>query len=736
VRYTWLLLVAPLVAILVACGDNHDAPADAQVDATPPGCTSDAQCDDNDACTIDTCNEAHECVHTPKPVDDQIACTTDACDPTTGEITHTPVDAMCEQDGKTCTVPTCSPTTGCSETATASVCDDGATCSTDACDPTAAGANATTGCTYTLDNSVCADSFSCTTDTCAPSALAADPTTGCLVAPDDAACDDSLDCTADTCDPSANGADAAGCVHQPMDDRCELDGKSCTVATCSATSGCSETPQDSLCDDNATCSTDTCSPTGPGPTGCVYVLDDNACADTAECSIDACSPGVAGADATTGCAYTPAPDVCDGNATCSNQFDCICDAGYDGDGLTCTGITCDALADPANGSVATSNAGLFPSTALYTCDTGFAAITNTTRTCNPDGTWSGSAPRCHPTVFVVRVGTGAASLTNASAAVFLEERDAAGTLLRTVDLPTEADGDNAPFTISGTATTEGGLSLSADGAFVTLAGYAVGPGVNGPNNSAIGATTNLSTEATPTNRVVARVASDATIDTSTSLVNAFSGSSVRAACSVDGAAFWLTGASQGVLYAALGTTGAPTAISNTVTNLRHAHIFASQLYVSSGSGATTRGVLAIGTGTPSTAGQLAIQVAPFASTLSPDSFAVLDLDPDVDGVDTIYVAADTGGTAGTVNVQKWMFDGAAWIQAAAFAPTVTGTTVPNTLGLATWVDDATVHIVVTTTDNRLLKIVDDGATDTPAATVLATAATNTAFRGVARSPAP
>jgi hypothetical protein len=744
-----LIFVAMFV---LGCGDNTEAPLDASVDETPDagvdarvdaapdappqGCTVASDCNDNNACTTDTCGATNVCVNTPKVTDDQIACTTDACDPSTGNVTHTPVNTMCEVDGKTCTVATCSATTGCSETPTMSVCDDGATCSTDACNPTASGADATTGCVNTLDNTACADTFSCTANTCAPSAVASDPTTGCLVVNDDSTCGDSIGCTTDACNPTGSGADAAGCTHQTNNAMCEVDGKSCTVATCSATTGCSETVTHSLCNDNATCSTDTCSATGPGPTGCEYLRNNGACTDSAECSIDECVPGATGADATTGCVFTADATVCNANATCSTAFDCLCSAGYTGDGLSCSGITCDALSNPTNGTVATTNGSLYPSTATYTCSTGFAAITSTTRTCNVDGTWTGAVPTCLPTFFVVRIGDGAAALTSTSVAVFVEERDAAGTLLRTIPLPTTADGSNAPFTVGGSFTTEGGLSRAANGAYVTLAGYATGPGtltVNGTSNRA--------TDASPVNRVVARVSAAGAVDTSTRLLDAFSQSSVRGASTVDGSAFWVSGNSGGstggVHYATLGSTGATTRVFTTVDNLRHTHVFGSQLYASSASGtalAMTRGVLAIGSGTPTTAGQAATQVAPFSAGITFTGFAVLDLDPNVAGVDTMYVGFDGGGASGIVNLQKWTFNGTSWTQMV-FAPTATGTTL-NTQGLTTWLDGTTVHIVVTTAEatTRILEIIDDGTTPAPAATVLATAAMNTAFRGVARSP--
>ena len=54
---------------------------------------------------------------------------------------------------------------------------------------------------------------------------------------------------------------------------------------------------------------------------------------------------------------------------------------------------CPGLPDPANGVVTLS--GTSPgSTATYDCNFGFIRLGDRTRICGPDGTWSGSAPRC------------------------------------------------------------------------------------------------------------------------------------------------------------------------------------------------------------------------------------------------------------------------------------------------------------------------------------------------------
>src|SRR5687768_16254941 len=80
-------------------------------------------------------------------------------------------------------------------------------------------------------------------------------------------------------------------------------------------------------------------------------------------------------------------------------------------------------------------------------------------------------------LYVVQVGDGAAALSNASTAAFVQKfSDSGGTPLSTISLPTTASGSNQPLTLLGTATTEGFLALSSNGQYLTLGGYGIGPG--------------------------------------------------------------------------------------------------------------------------------------------------------------------------------------------------------------------------------------------------------------------
>ena len=144
-----------------------------------------------------------------------------------------------------------------------------------------------------------------------------------------------------------------------------------------------------------------------------------------------------------------------------------------------------------------------------------------------------------PTIRVVRLGDGAMSLSSASAAVFIEERRWDGSRVGSaIALPTAKAGVQQPLTMAGNATSEGALSLSLDGRYLTLAGYAAAPG-----RAAIATSSDV-------DRVAATVDASGNVDTTTSLGNVFLGTNVRSAASVDGTSFWIGGESGGVWYSA------------------------------------------------------------------------------------------------------------------------------------------------------------------------------------------
>jgi hypothetical protein len=87
-------------------------------------------CNDNDACTDDSCDTATGCVYTEIDCNDNNACTLDFCDATSG-CGHDIVEC---HSGSACLNDSCDPANGC-ETSPVD-CNDNNACTDDSCDPT------------------------------------------------------------------------------------------------------------------------------------------------------------------------------------------------------------------------------------------------------------------------------------------------------------------------------------------------------------------------------------------------------------------------------------------------------------------------------------------------------------------------------------------------------------------------------------------------------------------------
>ncbi len=332
-----------------------------------------ASCNDNDACTTDSCEAKAGCVHTPKiagPCDDGNVCTlNDACQ--NGKCISGPNNCGCEAD-KDCATKEdgnlCNGTLFCDISAkpfqckvkptTVVACDTSLNgeCQQNACNASTgkcAITQATDGKPCDSDSSVCTKDDQCKAGTCQ---------TGALVG-----CDDKNPCTDDACDAKN------GCSFKPNTTPCDADGDSCTVldvcasGTCvpgkgkdcddkefctddlceKATGKCANKPRVDKCDDANLCTTDDAC--GVEPTTKLYTcvggknLD---CNDKNPCTTDQC-------DAVKGCIFSSVGDGAnceDGNA-CTAGDSCAkgkcagqpidvkvkCD-----DGNPCTTDVCDA----------------------------------------------------------------------------------------------------------------------------------------------------------------------------------------------------------------------------------------------------------------------------------------------------------------------------------------------------------------------------------------------------------
>jgi hypothetical protein len=326
---------------------------------------------------------------------------------------------------------------------------------------------------------------------------------------------------------------------------------------------------------------------------------------------------------------------------------------------------------------------------------------------------------------VVRLGDGVATLTNVATAVFVEERyESTGGVYQTVALPTSGTSPK-PFTLSGTADTSGGLTLSTDGHYVTLAGFnaaATTAGIAGTNASA-------------TPRSVARIDASGAFDTSTTLgTTAFNQDNPRSAITTTGTQFWVAGngnsTNRGVYYAAsLGAT-TTTQIESSTNATRICQIFNGQLYCDANSG--TLGIFSVGTGLPTAAATTATLTGTGAdSGASYFAFAFTD-------ANTLYIADDRAPAVAPAvggGIQKWTQSGGTWTRQGTFNSGLSGAGVR---GLAVHTSSAGTVLIATTASaspvpNAIIKYIDNGSFSVSPTTLQATNGT-TVYRGVAMAP--
>lgn len=315
-------------------------------------------------------------------------------------------------------------------------------------------------------------------------------------------------------------------------------------------------------------------------------------------------------------------------------------------------------------------------------------------------------------VVLYRVGDGAAALTSAATTVFLDEYTTSGTFVQTIRMPVAVSGANRILTASGTSAAEGMLTRSTDGNYLVLTGYDKAPG--GSNPSADSPAT--------TNRVVARVASNASVDTTTALNDPTT--NIRGSASTNGTDIWLTASGNGSRYTTIGSTTS-VQLATTPTNLRGTAIFSGQLYVSSATG-TFQGISTVGTGLPTTSGQTITLLSGFPTTTGPSPYQFAFFN-----ANTLYVADDRAIASGG-GVQKWTQSGGTWTLANTFNSGLTS----GCRGLVLASGGGGQAVIYASTADSLSKLVtvtDDG-TAAPPFTNLATTGANTAWRGVAFVP--
>lgn len=325
---------------------------------------------------------------------------------------------------------------------------------------------------------------------------------------------------------------------------------------------------------------------------------------------------------------------------------------------------------------------------------------------------------------VYRVGDGTASLTSAGNPVFVDEYTPAGALVQSIPLPSGSSlptGQN-DLIASGTASSEGLLTVSPNGQFITLTGY----------DRAFGGTGSLSgSTSTSVPRTVGIInTTTGNVDTSTALTDFVSGNNPRTAVTTDGTNLWIGGAGD-VSYTTTGSSTS-TQLTTAVTNVEQLNIVGGQLYFSSQK--TTGCIGTVGTGLPTTSGQTTAMLTGVPTDKNAYGFVMFDLDPNTPGYDTLYYADATANA-----IVKYVLEGTTWTAAGSI--TATGAT-----GLTGYVDPSgNVDLFATTGGSgaigggTLYSFVDNSGIDGNAsgtATTIATAGNDEAFRGIAYVPVP
>lgn len=366
-----------------------------------------------------------------------------------------------------------------------------------------------------------------------------------------------------------------------------------------------------------------------------------------------------------------------------------------------------------------------------------------------------AAPFVGGGVVVSVVGDGTTPITTGTVAVpiTLTEYTTAGSLTgASVTLPTTDSGSNYAIAGSMTATSFGFLKRSVDGNYLTITGGNVPAGTQG---SVFGSSSFQ-------NRTIARVDAAGNADTSTRFSAA--GTTPRSAVTTNGTDLWWSGDTGsgntgGIRFMALGATTSGPALAQgsgasattagqpapVPYNMRVLNIFNGQLYGSSGvavgaSGSNQisfRGVFNVGTGLPTTANQFGSLIV--GSGTGNAGLQDSPYDFFFANASTIYVGDDDTTAPASGGLTKWTLSGSTWTKQWLALPA--GSTGVRALAGFTDLGSGSVELygitAVSSGQNQLVKLIDTlSGTVAPSFSVLATAPTNYAFRGVALSPVP
>lgn len=348
---------------------------------------------------------------------------------------------------------------------------------------------------------------------------------------------------------------------------------------------------------------------------------------------------------------------------------------------------------------------------------------------------------------VERIGDGTTTLSNASAAISVLEFTTSGSLSQTITLPSSG---TTPQTDSGSSTSNGYLNTSFSGGvgYVSVPGLNLGTGTV----SASGLNVKVNSTLDATGNVINRTLFPTGGPTGTP-PSPFSGNNFRSSIATSGSTFYGVGTSSGVpstggawyFDGSAFTQVSSTAATVSVTNLRTVEIYNNQLYFASSSG-TFLGVSSLGTGLPTSGTQTSSLVINAGAGAQTYGFVMFSTGSQGAGVlDLAYLADDRTAAGG--GIQKYSYNGSLWRNSWSLLVGASGTSTLQSgtgagfaglRGLAGTYDSILgASLYATTTEvsnNRLISILDTGATTPSTYSTLQSAGSNFVFRGVDLSP--
>jgi hypothetical protein len=343
-----------------------------------------------------------------------------------------------------------------------------------------------------------------------------------------------------------------------------------------------------------------------------------------------------------------------------------------------------------------------------------------------------AAPITPGNLVIFRAGSGTNSLSSTTGNdVILDERTPAGSLVQSIAIT--ATGAGTKLITAGGATAEGALAISPDGRYVTFGGYSatIPQASSLPGSSSATVPRSVGILDTTTGNV--------TLTTTGTFYNA---QAIRTAYSSDGDKFWTASGGFGISYGTVsGGTGSLVNSTAAGTNMRVLGQYGSNLYISTASGTLpTVGLLGgnpLAGGAPTSNDVITnIPRQGGSPTTSRYGFVFLDTNPSVPGIDTMYTVDDSATAGG---LWKYSLDLTGTWNAAGSVAGLTG----QLRGVTGGVSGSNVQLFMTGSANTLWSFTDTAAATSTlsgtlgtAFTSLATAATNTAFRGLVLVPVP